>query len=226
MPARELAQIMHGLGVRAGRRVVCELTRMDAPLGRAVGNALEVDEALAIVRGEAAGIDDLDRLVRGSAAQLLELAEPDLGAAAARARVDAAIGSGAAAEHARRWIAAQGGDPRVVDAGLDALERAPVVVPVPAPRGGVVAEAGALAIGLAAVRLGAGRARKQDPVDPAVGIVLAAKPGDRVETGAPLAHVHARSAAAAAAAADDVVAAFAIADDAPPPLPIVIETIA
>jgi pyrimidine-nucleoside phosphorylase len=221
--ARELARLMHGLGTRAGRRVVCELTRMDAPLGAAVGNALEVAEAFACLRGDAP--DDLDRVVRSSAATLIALADPALDEAAARVEVDRAIASGDAAEAARRFVAAQGGDARVVEEPWAVLERAPVVEPVPAPRGGFVAAAGALAIGLAGMRLGAGRARKSDPVDHAVGIVLARKPGDCVEPGEPLAHVHARTHEAAAAAVAEVAAAYALASDAPPRVDPLIEVV-
>ena len=220
--ARELARLMAGLGTRAGRRVSCELTRMDVPLGRAVGNAVEVAEAFDVLRGEGPAV--LDGLVRGSAAALLELGGY-ADAATARAQVDDAIASGAAVETAERWVAAQGGEPRTVAAPWDVLERAPVVAPVPAPRDGVLDGFGALAVGLATVRLGAGRARKGDPVDPAVGIVLALDPGDAVGAGEPIAWVHARDRGAADTAAAEVLAAARIVDgpvDAPP---VVIETI-
>jgi thymidine phosphorylase len=106
------------------------------------------------------------------------------------------------------------------------MERAPVQHAVPAPRGGYVEEAGALAIGLAAVRLGAGRSRPGEAVDHAVGIVIDAKPGDAVEAGAPLATVHARDTASAEAAAADIAAAYRI-GDAPVTVPdVLLETIA
>jgi pyrimidine-nucleoside phosphorylase len=207
--ARELARLMYGLGTRAGRRVVCEITRMDAPLGNAVGNALEVAEAFDVLRGTAP--PDVTEVVHASAARLLVLADPALGEEAGE-RVRRAVSSGAALALARRWIAAQGGDARVVDEPWSVMERAPVTLDVAAPRGGHIAAAGALAIGVAAIRLGAGRSRAGDPVDHAVGIVLRARPGDAVEAGAPLATVHARDEQTAAAAASDVAAAFAIGD--------------
>jgi pyrimidine-nucleoside phosphorylase len=221
---RELARLMQGLGVRAGRRVVCELTRMDAPLGRAVGNALEVVEALDVLRGDAP--DDLDRVVRSSAVQLLGLSDLHLDADAAAARVERAIASGDALAAARTWIAAQGGPADLVDDPWRFLPRAPVTIAVPAPRGGVVAGVGALAVGLAAMRLGAGRETKADGVDHAVGIVLAVHPGDRIEAGEPLATVHARDQAAAAAAHDALLAAIAISDEPVDAPDVLIETIA
>lgn len=220
--ARELAHTMQGLGERAGRRVVCELTRMDAPLGRAVGNALEVAEAMLVLQGQAP--DDLDDVVRSSASQLLELASPERSDGSER--VAEAISSGAARAKARDWIRAQGGDPRVVDEPWAVLEKAPVVLAVESPSVGFVAELGALAIGLAATRLGAGRERKEDCVDPAVGIVCARKPGEPVETGAPLAFVHARTEAAALVAVAEVRAAYTIGSKPVAQLPIVIERVA
>ena len=103
-----------------------------------------------------------------------------------------AVASGAAVRALERLVEAQGGDPRVAERPWEVLETAPVIVAVPAPRAGLVARCGALAIGRAAMRLGAGRERKEDPIDHAVGIVVHAKPGDDVEAGEPLAHVHAR----------------------------------
>ncbi len=221
--ARELARLMYGLGTRAGRRVVCEITRMDAPLGNAVGNALEVAEAFDVLRGTAPA--DVTEVVRTSAARLLVLADPALTEAEAAERVQAAITSGEALARARRWIAAQGGDARVVDEPWAVMERAPVTLDVAAPGGGHVQAVGALAIGVAAIRLGAGRSRAGDPVDHAVGIVLRARPGDQIESGAAIATIHARDDATAAAAAADVAAAFTIGDTAVPVPDVLLETI-
>jgi pyrimidine-nucleoside phosphorylase len=222
--ARELARLMHGLGTRAGRRVVCEITRMDAPLGCAVGNALEVAEAFDVLRGTAPS--DLTEVVRTSAVRLLALAEPGLSDSAAGARVEDAIASGRALEAARRWVAAQGGDARAVDEPWTVMERAPLQHVIAAPRGGHVETVGALAVGLAAVRLGAGRSKPGEAVDHAVGIVLAARPGDVVEAGAPLATIHARDRASAEAAAADVAGAYRIGDG-PVAVPgVLLETIA
>lgn len=220
--ARNLARIMHGLGTRAGRHVRCELTRMEEPLGRAVGNALEVEEAFAVLHGTAP--PDITSLVRSSAAQLLELSQRCRSLEEADALVVETIHSGAAAAKARQWVAAQGGNPAVVD-DQSTMEMAPVVVEVPAPVSGYVRSVPAIDIGLAAMRLGAGRARKTDDVDHAVGIVLAAKAGERVEVGQPLATVHARTHEAALACGAELVAAYQMSEQ-PVDVPdLVIDTI-
>jgi pyrimidine-nucleoside phosphorylase len=216
--ARALARTMIEIGRRAGREVVCELTDMDQPLGRAVGNALEVREAVATVRGE--GPPDFTELVLASCAHLLALSDLGIDRAEGRRRAEAAVADGSAHAAYERWIRAQGGDP-----SEDALEQAPVVVEVPAPASGWVARAGAIAIGRAALHLGAGRRTKEDDVDHAVGIVCLAKRGDHVEQGSPLAEVHARSDESARVAVDEVLAAYELADEEPPTRPIVLETL-
>jgi pyrimidine-nucleoside phosphorylase len=208
---RALAILMRGLGARAGVPTICELTRMDEPLGLAVGNALETAEAFDVLRGK--GPDDLVELVVMSAGRLLAMSDLGVDEREGRRRAADAISSGSAVEVAERWIEAQGGDPRVAGDPWSVLERAPVELDVPAPRAGSIAACGALAIGRAAMALGAGRARKSDPVDHAVGIVLARKVGDVVAEGAPLARIHARDEATAARVARDVAAAYAIGDD-------------
>ena len=216
--ARALARTMIEIGRRAGREVVCELTDMDQPLGRAVGNALEVREAVATVRGE--GPPDFTELVLASCAHLLALSDLGIDRAEGRRRAEAAVADGSAHAAYERWIRAQGGDP-----SEDALEQAPVVVEVPAPASGWVARAGAIAIGRAALHLGAGRRTKEDDVDHAVGIVCLAKRGDRVEQGSPLAEVHARSEESARVAVDEVLAAYELADEEPPTRAIILETL-
>src|SRR5215210_2134332 len=124
--ARDLAQAMRELGVRAGREVVCELTDMDQPLGRAVGNALEVREAVDTLRGE--GPEDLVELVLGASGHLLALSDLAVDQAEGRHGAEEALASGAALELYERWVRAQGGDPAV-----EALPAAPVVRAVPAP---------------------------------------------------------------------------------------------
>jgi pyrimidine-nucleoside phosphorylase len=216
--ARALARTMIEIGRRAGREVVCELTDMDQPLGRAVGNALEVREAVATVRGE--GPPDFTELVLASCAHLLALSDLGIDRAEGRRRAEAAVADGSAHAAYERWIRAQGGDP-----SEDALEQAPVVVEVAAPASGWVARAGAIAIGRAALHLGAGRRTKEDDVDHAVGIVCLAKRGDRVEQGSPLAEVHARSEESARVALDEVLAAYELADEEPPTRAIILETL-
>jgi pyrimidine-nucleoside phosphorylase len=217
--AREMAQAMLELGRRAGRQVVCELTDMDQPLGRAVGNALEIREAVAALHGE--GPPDFTELVLGSAAQLLALSDLGVEEEEGRRRAEEAVTSGAAFERYERWIRAQGGDP-----ALDALPSAQVVRPVPAQRTGYVQRIGAVAVGEAALGLGAGRVRKDDVIDHAVGIVCLAKRGDRVGAGEPLAEVHASDEDSADRAAAEIEAAYRLGPDEPEPRPIVLEVLA
>src|SRR6187455_1511612 len=142
--ARILAEQMVDLGRRAGRTVVCLLTDMDQPLGAAVGNALEVREAVETVSGT--GPPDFTELVLDACAHLLALSDLDIDAAEGRRRAEAAVADGSATAAYERWIRAQGGDP-----DLAVLARAPIVREVPAPRAGVVVRLGALAIGHAAL---------------------------------------------------------------------------
>ncbi len=173
--ARLLAQTMVTLGEEHGVRTSALLTRMDTPLGRAAGNALEVAEAVATLRGD--GPEDLVAVVLALAREMLALA----GLAADPA---AALADGRALQRWRAMISAQGGDP---DAPLP---RAAVVRSLPAESAGWVERLDARAVGVAAWRLGAGRARKEDPVSPTAGVICLAKPGDRVEAGQPLLELH------------------------------------
>jgi pyrimidine-nucleoside phosphorylase len=216
--AQVLAETMIALGQRAGRDVVCELTDMDQPLGRAVGNALEVREAVAVVRGE--GPPDLTELVLDSCAHLLALSDLDVDVAGGRALAEAVVADGTALTAYERWIRAQGGDP---DEG--ALPKAPLVREVFASRDGYVQRLAALPVGLAALRLGAGRQTKDEPIDHAVGIVCVKKRGDRVEAGEPLAELHAHDEATADEAATTVLAAYELADEPPRARGIVLDTI-
>jgi pyrimidine-nucleoside phosphorylase len=216
--ARLLAETMLDLGRRAGRRVVCELTAMDEPLGCAVGNAVEVREALAALRGE--GPPDFTELVLGSAARLLAMSDIGLDEEEGRRRAEAAIGSGEALMAYERWISAQGGDPDEAR-----LPSAPVTVPVPAPSSGHVVALHGLGIGRAAVHLGAGRSRKEDPIDHATGVVCRAKRGERVRAGEPLAEIHARDEAAAGRAVAEVAACYELGPEPPAPAPLVLEVI-
>ena len=216
---RVLAESMISLGRRAHREVVAVLTDMDQPLGRAVGNALEVREALQTVRGE--GPDDFTELVLDSAAHLLALSDLGVDGVEARRRAEAAVADGSAVAAYERWIRAQGGDPDEA-----ALPKAPLIREVFAPRGGFVHRLAALPVGLAAVHLGGGRREKDDAIDHAVGIVCLKKRGDRVEEGEPLAEIHARTETAAEEAAADVLRAYELGDDEPRARPIVLDTLA
>ena len=169
--ARELAQTMVRLGTESGVRTVALLTAMDVPLGRAVGNAVEVEESVRVLHGQ--GPEDLVTVTLALAREMLALAGID--ADPARALAD-----GRALAKYREMIAGQGGDP---DADLPAAAHVEVV---PAAESGWLRDLDALAVGTASWRLGAGRARKEDPVSAGAGVICLAKPGERVERGQPL----------------------------------------
>jgi pyrimidine-nucleoside phosphorylase len=215
--ARELAEAMLELGRLAGRRVVCELTDMDQPLGHAVGNALEIREGLETLRGD--GPPDLTELTVVSAAHLVTLCD-GVDYAEARSRVETAIRDGSALDAYARWIHRQGGDP-----SEDALPRAPVVETVTAERDGYVGRLGALAVGVAAMHLGAGRTVKDDVIDHAVGVVCLRKRGDRVSAGDTLAEIHARDDASAQWAAAEVKAAYEFTEDEPRAVGVILDTL-
>ena len=216
--ARELAQAMIELGRQAGREVVCELTDMDQPLGHAVGNSLEIREAVETLRGE--GPRDLTELTLGACGHLLALSDLGVDEGEGRRRAEESVSSGAALERYETWIRAQGGDPSV-----EALPVAPVVRPVPAPDSGYVERIAATAVGVAALHLGAGRAAKDDVIDHRAGVVCRAKRGDKVEKGESVAEVHAADEGGAAAAVEEVAACYLLADAPPPEVPIVLEVL-
>jgi pyrimidine-nucleoside phosphorylase len=216
--ARRLAEAMLALGREAGREVVCLLTDMDQPLGAAVGNALEVREARATVRGE--GPADFAELVLDASARLLALSDLGIDLAEGRRRVEAAVTDGSAEETWRRWLEAQGGT-----TDESALAEAPVVRTVDAAAGGHVRELSAIAVGNAALHLGAGRRTKDDEIDHAVGVVCLRKRGDAVSAGEPLAEIHARDDDSAHRAETEVAAAYAIAAEAPAARPVLLEIV-
>jgi pyrimidine-nucleoside phosphorylase len=200
-----------------GRKARAAVTDMSQPLGEAVGNALDIIEAVEVLRGERHGrLADLT--TEFAVAAQVALLGTD--AAEARQRAEEAVSSGAALDSFRRMVEAQGGDPRVVDDPVSVLPSAPVTVPLDADRTGYLSAVDAEAVGRTAVALGAGRRRKGDPIDPSVGIVLRAKVGDRLEEGKPIGEVHARDEKFAAAAAASVNAALTVSDARPerPPL--------
>ena len=174
--ARELAETMVALGTDAGVRTVALLTDMSTPLGRTAGNGLEVAESVEVLAG--GGPDDVVELTVALAREMLSGAGVD--------GVDPAdkLRDGSAMDAWRRMVAAQGGDP---EAAMPDARETHVLA---APRSGVLTRLDALAVGLAAWRLGAGRARKEDPVQAAAGVTLHAKPGDPVTEGQPLLTLH------------------------------------
>ena len=217
--ARKLAEAMAQLGERAGRQVVALLTDMDQPLGWAIGNALEVEEARQTLAGAEAP-PDLFSLTIQAAGRLVALSDLGVDEQEGIRRAEQAIESGSALEAYERWIEAQGGNP-----ALEVLPRAPIVREVTSKGDGYVTEVSAMGLGRAALELGAGRRTKDDVIDHAVGIRCFAKRGDFVSAGHLLAELHVRDEHAADWAADQVRAHVVLADEPPPLRSIVLETI-
>jgi thymidine phosphorylase len=209
--ARQLAETMVTLGRAEGMRTVALITDMDTPLGRACGNGVEVDEAVEVLRG--GGPPDLVEVTLALAGEMLALAGLDADPAAA-------LADGRAHAVWEAMIRAQGGDP---DATLPV---AAVQHDVPAPASGYLCRLDARAVGVAVWRLGAGRARKEDPVSPTAGAVCLHKPGDEVETGEPVLVLHAddRDRLDGALAALD--GAIEVGPEPPEPRPLIVDRIA
>ena len=207
--ALELARTMIALGETRGCRTVALLTAMDRPLGRACGNALEMEEALQGLAGE--GPEDLMAVTYALGAEMLLLAGVERDAAAARRCLEEAVRSGRALETFGKIIEAQGGDPAVIeDPGI--LPQADAVEVFRAPLGGTVGAVDPRIIGRAIIELGGGRQTMADPVDPTVGFVITVKPGDRVKAGQPLASIFARDDSGIAAGLDALRRAIVIGD--------------
>jgi thymidine phosphorylase len=208
--ARQLAETMVQLGADHGVRTSALLTAMDAPLGRAVGNAIEVDEAVAVLQG--GGPEDLVTVTLALAREMLALAgieaDPD------RARLD-----GRALASWRAMVAAQGGDP---DARLPRSNDVRTVV---APRAGYVTRLDARAVGTAVWWLGAGRARKEDPVSHTAGLWCRAKPGEWVEAGQPVLELAVDDPTRVPPAMDALAAAFDVGPEPPPATPLILDHI-
>ena len=216
--ARELARELRALGEQAGLDVVCVLTDMDQPLGRAVGNALEVREAWETLAG--GGPPDFRGLVVDSTAELLALSDLGVDEGEGRRRAEAALEDGSALATYERWVRAQGGDPDPAR-----LPVAPVVRQVAAPASGYVHELRAREVAITAMELGAGREVAGEPIDHAVGVVCLRKRGEEVATGEPLAEIHARDEAAADKARRSLLAAYEIGDREMEPRPLVLEVL-
>ena len=216
--ARRLAESLVGVGHAAGVRTEALLTAMDAPLGRTVGNALEIVECTEMLKGR--GEADLRQLSVRLAARMLVLSGIAPAEADAERRVLDALASGRALEKWRQVIANQGGDPRVVDE-YRLLPVAPLRHVVAAPRSGYLTALDAELVGRAAVALGAGRSRVEDPIDPAVGATIHAKPGATVAAGDPLVVLHYRRERDLGPAVDLVRQAIRVEDEAPTPTPLI-----
>jgi thymidine phosphorylase len=211
--ARLLAQTMVTLGAEHGVRTTALLTRMDTPLGLAVGNAVEVEEAVTTLAG--GGPPDLAEVTLALAAEMLALA----GLAPVSGGPAAALADGRALDRYRAMIRAQGGDP---DAPLPRAAHAELVT---AAESGWLRRLDARGVGVAAWRLGAGRARKEDPVSAAAGVICLAKPGDRVERGQPLLELRGDTGSRFASARDALAGAIEIGPRPPDAGPLILERI-
>ena len=220
--ARRLAETLVAISEREGTPAVALLTQMDVPLGRAVGNGPETAEAISLLRGETpagGACDDTLDVTLALAGEMLALGgvAPDAGAGRQKAR--AALDDGSALATFRALVEAQGGDADVLD--HPARLMGDPVATVEAREGGVVSDLDALALGYAAVALGAGRARKEDAVDARAGFVLNKRPGERVDPGEPLAFVYASD--PDRADVDAVRAAFTVSSETAPPRPLLLD---
>ena len=212
--SRTLAESLVSIGNASGVRTEAIITRMDAPLGRAVGNALEVIECLEVLKGR--GPADLIEVSVELAARMLVLGRQAMDRADAERRVRGAIASGAGLERFRQIVDIQGGDPRVAD-DYDRMPHVSERHLVSAGRSGHVTSLDAELVGRASVALGAGRDRVEDPIDPAVGVMIVAQPGDQVRAGDPVLEIHYRDRARLETALQLVGRAITIGDARPEP---------
>jgi len=216
--ADHLARLMVETGTRMGKRVVALITAMDQPLGRKVGNALEIDECLDVLHG--GGPPDLRELSIELAAWMFVLGGRTADLAEGRALAAELIASGRARDTFREVIRAQGGDPAVVD-DPGRLPRAQHWAKVKAVRAGFVTAIRCEQVGLASMMLGGGREKKEDAIDPGVGLVIERKVGEAVEAGATLCTVHYNSDARLAEVTDLLSRSFTLGDVAPESAPLV-----
>jgi pyrimidine-nucleoside phosphorylase len=211
--ARELALALVSTAKSMGKPTRAVMTAMNEPLGRTVGNALEVAESVECLKG--AGPRDVMEVSYALGEQMLVLAGTAKDAADARTQLERSLSSGAALAKFRRLVASQGGDGRFIDEPAR-LPQARLIQPVPSAREGFVVDVDACGVALAALRLGAGRLKAEDRIDPAVGIAGLLKSGERVEAGAPLCFIHA-SAERDASEALDILGKAIVVGDAPSP---------
>ena len=213
-----LAKEMIGIGHSHDCPTVALLTAMDRPLGRAVGNALEIEEAIQALTGD--GPPDLMEVTYALGVEMLVLGGMMTSRGEARAKLEKLIRTGAAAECFKKIVEAQGGNPRVVDdPGL--LPQAGAVEIYTASRRGFIGRVEPRAIGRAIIEMGGGRAQMEDVIDASVGLVITTKPGDWVEQGEPLGTIFARDRAGVDTARAALGVAISIADEAEHPLPLI-----
>ncbi len=218
--ARELGELMVDIGRLAGRKTVALLSDMNQPLGSAVGNALEMIEAIELLRGRAP--KDYYEHCMHVAAHVLLIGQRAKDLGEGRALAEKSITDGSALETLRVLVQAQGGDVSYVD-NVSKFERARYVEVVPAPRSGYISQVHARHVGEASVALGAGRAKKSDSIDHAVGFIIHKKVGDLVQAGEPLFEVHASDQGKLAEGRQAVLEAHLFSDEFVPPLPLFYE---
>ena len=220
--AHQLARTMVDIGRLSGVHTVAAITSMEQPLGRAIGNALEMVEAIAILRGEGPG--DVSDLCYHEAAELLVITGTVSSMAEAEMRVRKAVRSGAGLAKLAEVIEAQGGNPRQIEQP-ELLPSAPVRVILTAPRTGYIAAIEAEKIGLASMQLGAGRFQKGDAIDHRTGFVLQAKVGDHLQKGDPLLEIHARTQDEATSIQNELLACYRWSDALVTAGPLVFDTL-
>lgn len=220
--ARQLADLMVSIAQDVRREARALLSQMDEPLGRAVGNTLELVEAIETLRG--GGLDDFRQHCLEVASHLLVLGGKASSPEAGRALAAKALDGGAAWQKFRALVRAQGGDLKYVDEP-DLLPKASFITPVSSRREGYLKEVNARVVGETAVLLGAGRLKKGDPIDHAVGIEVLHKVGDRVEVGEPLFRVHANSENLLSEASEKLLSGIAWSDEPVDPLPLFYGTV-
>ncbi|QRN99784.1 thymidine phosphorylase [Archangium violaceum] len=218
--ARTLARTMIGIGAEMGRKVTALLTDMDQPLGRAVGNALEVVEAVEMLRGRAP--EDYTEVTLALTAEMLVLGRKAASVDEARQKLARAIQDGSAVRKFKEIVQAQGGDPRAID-DYGLLPRARSTVDVLASQGGFVTAIDTEAVGMAAVVLGAGRQRVDSIIDPAVGFTLLRKVGEPVKAGEPIVRIHFSEEGPVKEVKERLLAAYHFGPQAPASRPLVVE---
>ncbi|HZO72069.1 MAG TPA: thymidine phosphorylase [Ktedonobacteraceae bacterium] len=220
--ANELALAMVEIGRAAGMHTVAAITSMEQPLGRAVGNALEMAEAIAILQGK--GPEDISHLCYHEVAELLVMTRAARDLPTAQQQVKQAVTSGAGVAKLAEVIAAQGGDARQIEQP-QLLPAAPVKTMLTAPRDGYISSIRAEQIGLASMRLGAGRFKKGDAIDHRTGLVLQAKVGNHLRKGAPLIEIHARNQDEVATISQELLACYSWSDAPVQPGPLILDVL-
>ena len=218
--ARTLARTMIGIGAEMGRKVTALLTDMNQPLGRAVGNALEVVEAVEMLRGRAP--EDYTEVTLALTAEMLVLGGKAGSLDEARRKLQKVIEDGSAVRKLKQIVEAQGGDPQSID-DYGRLPQARSTLDVPSPQAGFITGIETEAVGLAAVALGAGRQRVDSRIDPAVGFTLLRKVGEPVKVGEPLVRIHFNEPSGVEDVKARLLGAYAFGPEAPAPRPLILE---